>query len=143
MARLFGGIFHDFLDGTWEEARGFLKEELEQLRTSLNHDRIDLADSDDVEGRVDYENLPEAVSAPSFLGAISNGDFQELPFGPGLVVGPGGISVNPTSLPFSYMTATEAVSPIVYPMIATQTASTSSAASVGFDLTTNFLLGGM
>lgn len=30
-----GGIFHDFLEGPWEEARGFLREELEQLYTTL------------------------------------------------------------------------------------------------------------
>ena len=32
---MFGGIFHDYLDGPWDEAKGFLKEELEQLRTTL------------------------------------------------------------------------------------------------------------
>lgn len=33
---MFGGVFHDFLQGTWDEAKGFLREELEQLRTALN-----------------------------------------------------------------------------------------------------------
>lgn len=32
----FGGVFHDFLDGTWEEAKGYLREELQQMRTALN-----------------------------------------------------------------------------------------------------------
>ena len=33
----YGGIFHDYLYGTWDEAKGYLKEELEQLRTALNN----------------------------------------------------------------------------------------------------------
>lgn len=90
MARLFGGVFHDFLDGPWEEARGFLKEELEQLRAAIQ--RADLGDSDDVEGRIEYENLPEAENAPSVIGAQEDGDFAEIPLGPGLVIGPGGLN---------------------------------------------------
>jgi hypothetical protein len=33
---MFGGVFHDFLDGTWDDAKGYLKEELSQLRMALN-----------------------------------------------------------------------------------------------------------
>lgn len=38
----FGGVFHDWIDGPWEQARGFLREELEQLHISLgaNFSRI-------------------------------------------------------------------------------------------------------
>jgi len=31
----FGGVFHDWIDGPWEQARGYLREELEQLHISL------------------------------------------------------------------------------------------------------------
>lgn len=100
MARRYGGVFHDWIDGPWEQARGFLKTELEQLRVALNHAIVDLSDDTQVEGRVDYDNLPEAVSAPSVIGAIEDGDFQELPLGPGLIVGPGGsLGVNLGALP--------------------------------------------
>ncbi len=37
MAGNFGAFFHDYLLGSWEEARGHLKEELEQLRGALNN----------------------------------------------------------------------------------------------------------
>jgi hypothetical protein len=33
----FGGIFHDSISGTWDEAKGYIKEELEQMRTALNN----------------------------------------------------------------------------------------------------------
>jgi len=33
---MFGGVFHDFLNLDWVEARGYLAEELSQLRTALN-----------------------------------------------------------------------------------------------------------
>lgn len=33
---MFGGVFHDFLNLDWGEARGYLAEELSQLRTALN-----------------------------------------------------------------------------------------------------------
>lgn len=32
---MFGGVFHDFLEQPWEQARGFLREELEQLQNVL------------------------------------------------------------------------------------------------------------
>lgn len=32
----FGAILHDYLEGPWEQARGYLREELEQLRAALN-----------------------------------------------------------------------------------------------------------
>lgn len=32
---MFGGVFHDFLEGPWEQVRGYLKEELEQLQNVL------------------------------------------------------------------------------------------------------------
>lgn len=32
----YGMVLHDFLDGPWEEVRGFLKEELDQLYVSLS-----------------------------------------------------------------------------------------------------------
>lgn len=32
---MFGGVFHDFLEQPWEQARGYLREELEQLQNVL------------------------------------------------------------------------------------------------------------
>jgi hypothetical protein len=32
---MFGGVFHDFLEGPWEQVRGYLREELEQLQNVL------------------------------------------------------------------------------------------------------------
>ena len=34
---MWGAIFHDFLNLPWEQARGYLREELEQLRTTLRN----------------------------------------------------------------------------------------------------------
>lgn len=34
---MFGGIFHDYFENSWEVARGYLREELEQLRTALEN----------------------------------------------------------------------------------------------------------
>lgn len=34
---MFGGIFHDYLNGPWEAVRGYLREELEQLQAALNY----------------------------------------------------------------------------------------------------------
>lgn len=33
---MFGEIFHDFIEGPWEQARGFVRLELESLRGALN-----------------------------------------------------------------------------------------------------------
>ena len=32
-----GTVFHEYLDGEWEQSRGYLREELEQLRNALQH----------------------------------------------------------------------------------------------------------
>lgn len=34
---MFGGVFHDYLEAPWEQARGYLKEELEQLFITLGN----------------------------------------------------------------------------------------------------------
>src|SRR4051812_2606770 len=43
---MFGGIFHDFLEQPWEQARGYLKEELEQLQMTLAAQWSQLFDTD-------------------------------------------------------------------------------------------------
>src|SRR4051812_42783519 len=45
MPKLFGGIFSDYLSLSWEEARGFIKEELEQFRTALQSQISNLTNS--------------------------------------------------------------------------------------------------
>ena len=47
---LLGGIFSDFLDQPWEQARGYIREELQQLRTALQKQSATGASALSIEG---------------------------------------------------------------------------------------------
>lgn len=58
---MLGGIFSDFLDQPWEQARGYVREELQQLRLALQQQTIGNASggnglkSSDVSGAYDVQ----------------------------------------------------------------------------------------
>jgi len=127
MAKQFGFIGHDFMDLDWTQARGYLREELEQLRAVLNRSRVNLGNTLDIEGRLDYNNLPEADNAPSVIGARVDGDFREIRLGPGLVINGDTISVSPSELTNALQLIPIEESFTPYPLVPTfQTTSSSS-----------------
>lgn len=105
MAGPLGLITHDYLETSWERARGYLKEELSQLRTALTRqwgqifDRegniyishvpaIPLDDPDHVEGDLPFENLPD-VTESHLLGrgeGAGDGEIQEIEIGANLTM---------------------------------------------------------
>jgi hypothetical protein len=101
MGKVFGFIGHDFLDLSWDQARGYLREELEQLRSVLNRSRVNLGNTLDIQGRIDYSNLPEAEHAPSVIGTPVNGDFREIKVGSGINITNNTLNIAQSQLPFS------------------------------------------
>lgn len=56
----FGTQFSDFLDGNWDQAKGYLKEELEQLKSALQNQFSQLFDNQNV-------LLPGAIQGDSTI----------------------------------------------------------------------------
>lgn len=63
----FGGVFYDFLDGPWEQARGYLKEHLEQLFSTTT---AQWSNTFNEEGELNPDIIPSATKVPTFY--ISN-----------------------------------------------------------------------
>lgn len=103
MAGPLGIALHDYLNTSWEQARGYVAQELSQLRTALSRqwgaafDRegvlrlealppIPLDDDEVVIGELPFSNLPD-VTAERLLGrgeGSGDGDIQEITLGPSL-----------------------------------------------------------
>ncbi len=86
-----------FLDGPWEQARGYLREDLDHLMVAINTletggggtgpgGLIDL--STDVTGRLPFSHLVASLSPGVLVGRRSGsaGDFEEITLGTGLTM---------------------------------------------------------
>lgn len=77
-----------FLGGTWDEAKGYLREDLEHVQVALNTQlsagSVNLANG--VQGRLPFANLVAATAPSVLVGRESGsvGDFGQITLGSGL-----------------------------------------------------------